>query len=109
MIADYFTKPLQGALFYKFRDKILGLALMEAIHGDQRSVLESNPSSASNQQSPMKGVGRQTTLTFKGPDHDVHKRLKVAHGHQTWAQVARSCIATPRSPRPQSNKLQNCP
>jgi hypothetical protein len=25
MIADFFTKPLQGALFYKFRDAILGI------------------------------------------------------------------------------------
>jgi hypothetical protein len=58
MVADYFTKPLQGALFYKLRDQILGLAPIKAIHGDQRSVLESNPASAANQQSPMKGVGR---------------------------------------------------
>jgi hypothetical protein len=33
MVADYFTKPLQGALFYKVRDQILGLAPMETIHG----------------------------------------------------------------------------
>jgi len=26
MIGDYFTKPLQGALFRKFRDKIMGLS-----------------------------------------------------------------------------------
>jgi hypothetical protein len=26
MVADYFTKPLQGLLFYKFRDQIMGLA-----------------------------------------------------------------------------------
>jgi heme oxygenase len=25
MIADFFTKPLQGAQFYKFRDAILGI------------------------------------------------------------------------------------
>ena len=25
MIADFFTKPLQGALFYKFRDAVLGI------------------------------------------------------------------------------------
>jgi hypothetical protein len=45
MVADYFTKPLQGALFYKFRDQILGLVPMETIQGDQRSVL--NPKSIS--------------------------------------------------------------
>jgi hypothetical protein len=31
MVAVYFTKPLQGALFYKFRDQILGLW---SPHGD---------------------------------------------------------------------------
>ena len=33
MVADYFTKPLQGALFYKFRDQIMGVVEMEAILG----------------------------------------------------------------------------
>ena len=26
MIADYFTKPLQGSLFHKFRNAILGIS-----------------------------------------------------------------------------------
>jgi hypothetical protein len=39
MVVDYFTKPLQGALFYKFRDQILGLAPMETIHGDQKECV----------------------------------------------------------------------
>jgi hypothetical protein len=40
MVADYFTKPLQGVLFYKFRDQMLGLVPVETITGDQRSVLD---------------------------------------------------------------------
>ena len=44
MVADYFTKPLQGALFYKFRDQIMGVVEMETILGidpiNHRSVLE---------------------------------------------------------------------
>jgi hypothetical protein len=40
MIADYFTKPLQGILFYKFRDQILGVVPMDTIVGDHRSVLD---------------------------------------------------------------------
>jgi hypothetical protein len=39
MVADYFTKPLQGELFYKFRDQIMGMVLMNTIIGDHRSVL----------------------------------------------------------------------
>ena len=33
MVADYFTKPLQGVLFYKFRDQIMGVVEMESILG----------------------------------------------------------------------------
>jgi hypothetical protein len=40
MVADYFTKPLPGVLFYKFRDPIFGLVPMETIIGDHRSVLD---------------------------------------------------------------------
>jgi hypothetical protein len=40
MVADYFTKPLQGELFYKFRDQIRGVVPMGTITGDHRSVLD---------------------------------------------------------------------
>ncbi len=42
MVADYYTKPLQGKLFHKFRDQILGLVPMGNIeaHGNHRSVLD---------------------------------------------------------------------
>ena len=39
MVADYFTKPLQGELFYKFRDQIMGLAPMQIIHDGHRILL----------------------------------------------------------------------
>jgi hypothetical protein len=89
MVADYFIKPLQGGLFYKLRDQILGLAPMEAIHGDQRSVLESNLVSTGNPQPPKRGLP-QTRGISKGPTNDVRKRPKADQGHRTWAQVARS-------------------
>jgi Golgi nucleoside diphosphatase len=40
MVADYFTKPLQGVLFYKFCDQIMGVVPMDTITGDHRSVLD---------------------------------------------------------------------
>jgi hypothetical protein len=43
MVADYFTKPLQGILFYKFRDQIMGVVPMNTISGDHRSVLGDEP------------------------------------------------------------------
>ena len=52
MVADYFTRPLQGALFYKFRDQIMGVVEMETILGvypiNHRSVLESYQSDTTN-------------------------------------------------------------
>ena len=43
MIADYFTKPLQGALFRKLRDAILNIAPEDGpasmLSQDHRSVL----------------------------------------------------------------------
>jgi hypothetical protein len=98
MVADYFTKPLQGALFYKFRDQILGLAPMEAIHVGQRSVLESNPASTGIRQSLNKGSPRsKTTGAIKDPQNDVRKRLKVVHSQRTWAEVARSNMRPAKS------------
>ncbi len=38
MLADFFTKPLQGALFFKFRDVVRG-------HKHTNSLMEINPSS----------------------------------------------------------------
>ena len=42
MIADFYTKPLQGKLFYKFRDQIMGLVPMDTIETpeDHRIVLD---------------------------------------------------------------------
>ena len=39
MIADYFTKPLQGKQFYKLWDQIMNLDLSSKYHSDHRSVL----------------------------------------------------------------------
>ena len=52
MVADYFTKPLQGVLFYEFRDQIMGVVEMEIILGidpiNHRSLLESDQSNSNN-------------------------------------------------------------
>ena len=42
MLADYFTKPLQGMLFYKLRDYIMNVDPSSEFHSGHRSVLESN-------------------------------------------------------------------
>jgi hypothetical protein len=40
MVADYFTKPLQGALFYKLWDYIMNIDPCSEYHSGHRSVLE---------------------------------------------------------------------
>jgi hypothetical protein len=48
MVADYFTKPLQGAIFLKFRNMIMNVDKVDPLtdsHKDQRSVLGSEDKS----------------------------------------------------------------
>jgi hypothetical protein len=40
MVTDYFTKPLQSAMFYKFRDQILGVVPLDDLNVDHMSVLD---------------------------------------------------------------------
>ena len=40
MCADFFTKPLQGMLFYRLRDLIMNLAPESPYHSSHRSVLQ---------------------------------------------------------------------
>ena len=39
MLADFFTKPLQGTLFYKLRDAVMNIRSDSPFHSSQRSVL----------------------------------------------------------------------
>jgi hypothetical protein len=77
MVADYFTKPLQGVLFYKFRDQILGLVPMETIHGVHRSVLDLKKISPKRKYS-----GRTVSKPISA------KRVQwKADSHPCWADV----------------------
>jgi hypothetical protein len=86
MVADYFTKPLQGALFYKFRDQIMGLVPMDTILGDHRSVLDKKSPPARN----------LSTAREDARQNDARKKAKTSHdvkspaGHTTWADVVKS-------------------
>jgi hypothetical protein len=61
MVADYFTKPLQGELFYKFRDQIMGVGPMDTIIGDHRSVLNNM---SSNKKASEKPIAVSPTLVL---------------------------------------------
>jgi hypothetical protein len=89
MVADYFTKPLQGALFYKFRDQILGVVPMDDFNADHRSVLDDK-------------VSPRTTISPKRINSRVAKTKKInverrqtmksalaPKDHPSWTDVVR--------------------
>jgi hypothetical protein len=86
MVADYFTKPLQGELFYKFRDQIMGVVPMNTIIGDHRSVLDEESNHPISSEKPNKvppkvisnAVANRATST------------SLTTTHLSWAEVVKS-------------------
>ena len=74
MVADYFTKPLQGAAFYKLRDQIMNITSSSPYHSSQRSVL--NPEDKAEEQMTCSGVvGSEPVL--RNVDHTYNDALLV--------------------------------
>jgi hypothetical protein len=101
MVADYFTKPLQGELFYKFRDQIMGVVPMETIHGTHRSVLDhdsNDPASSEKPEKPRSSMRAKTNQTEKG----VVCLVRQPQSHLSWAEVVKSNSRKPtrRASRP---------
>jgi hypothetical protein len=83
MVADYFTKPLQGELFYKFRDQIMGLVPMDTIIGDHRSVLVDKLNQ--NPVTPLNTESRSSAARVI----PAHKKLRTT-AHLSWSDVVKS-------------------
>jgi hypothetical protein len=85
MVADYFTKPLQGVLFYKFRDQIMGVVPMDTIIGAHRSVLDKKVRSP--------GRSEKSQVTFETQRSDNKRKagtdVSPVPSHPSWADVAR--------------------
>ena len=81
MIADYFTKPLQGTLFRKFRDIIMNVDPLPTMTSlvDRRSVLESRHNSGRDStvlihdSGSLKEMVRQTESVWTVVDHGKGK------------------------------------
>jgi hypothetical protein len=75
MVSDFFTKPLQGALFRKLRSIIMNNDSRVDDHGNHRSVLESDATEydtalgrvKGEKSSPVLGSGEPSSRT--GQDH----------------------------------------
>jgi hypothetical protein len=89
MVADYFTKPLQGELFYKFRDLIMGVVPMDTITGDHRSVLDdksSHPSSSGK-------INKISPKVISNAQPERATATKVSSKRtttQSWADIVKS-------------------
>ena len=58
MIADFFTKPLQGKQFYKLRDQVMNIDPSSKYHSDHRSVLKPDVENVKSQDSEPT-IGRE--------------------------------------------------
>jgi hypothetical protein len=86
MVADYFTKPLQGELFCKFQDQIMGVVPMDTITGDHRSVLDDKSSHPSSSGKPNK-VSLKAIINAQ-PKHPSKASNETTT--QSWVNVVKS-------------------
>jgi hypothetical protein len=85
MVADYFTKPLQGKLFYKIRDQIMGVVPMGTITGDHRSVLDVD----SDKPKLAKKRVKVSPVMVDDARPNRARTIKTT-SQQTWVDVVRS-------------------
>ena len=75
MIADFFTKPLQGKLFRKFRDIVLGYKHVSSLLEEEES-------------SPQERVRRNIPEGMDGgSEDDLSSQLEGEKKKVTWAEV----------------------
>ena len=91
MIADFMTKPLQGALFRRFRDMIMGVHTLDSMTtSPSAKTKESRGTSlVSGQPTPQECVGGCTSGVTGGTSNsgDRQTRLKIANSE--WTKVTR--------------------
>ena len=83
MIADFFTKPLQGNLFRLFRDIILGYKHI--------SELDNIVEKISSEERVEKDITRRTVITENASEKDSSTKSSVAGMNKTvtWADIVR--------------------
>ena len=77
MLGDYFTKPLQGALFNKFRDRVLNIQVDPSTvpSEDHRSVLGQHRSHATEQSHRQSlATAQPDTMSETGQQDDCETR-----------------------------------
>ena len=87
MIADFHTKPLQGNLFYKFRELIMNIPSTDIYHSSRRSVLrqDSTPKETQDQTATPKRV-QWMTNPKEAEWQVVQPRKRHSHSKSEEAQ-----------------------
>ena len=81
MLADYFTKPLQGSLFVHLRNHIMGAEFDDGDHQTQRSVLEHYDDHLTTKASEQDEAVSDITTTASG-------REQVASNHSQDGNIS---------------------
>ena len=71
MLADYFTKPLQGSLFVRLRNHIMGADFDDGDHQTQRSVLEHYDNHLTTKASEQDKAASDITTMTSGREQDA--------------------------------------
>ena len=100
MLVDFFTKPLQGALFRKFRDVILGYAHIDTLSPRPASAAEERVGEPTDIDGPTETDTNKPTET----ETDVSsKENEVAIKQTSWADIVSRTPAAKHTKRKDSN------
>ena len=93
MVGDFFTKPLQGAAFIKFRDLIMGNVAHDFTQESKQMLGPSSPRSVlgdipriNDEEKPNKGSGPEGLNKSAGPE-GLNKNARDERANQDWTLV----------------------
>ena len=96
MLADFFTKPLQGHLFRRFRDVILGYSHVNTLRRDTAVPPEERVGKG--------GSGARDVTPANREPGEKSVNGKKDTGKVTWADVVRGRVANTEEENPRNEK-----
>ena len=108
MLADYFTKPLQGSLFIRLRNHIMGADFDAGNRQNQRSVLDYHDEQDENISGPVEQDQNHENVRVAGATKNQHV-AKARGGSQDHDHNSRAktMVKTDLPNEPMKNKEQN--
>ena len=110
MVADFFTKPLQGSLFRKFRDVILGLKSPSSLNIREPTTIqervEEKPIISNAEEKPIVeeksiiGDAEEKTITGKAKNIKTENKDIIQGGYGkkvSWSQIVRTKNKVPNA------------